>query len=588
MTEVQLLVRDRSLSRSSIRGIADEARQLLEQRGVHVRDMSVPVPGKHIHAAQIDSLLFTQGAFAFLALLLSGVLVINLVSAMLTGQVREIGVMKAIGARTSQIAGMYLGFALTLGAIACVISIPAAAWLGRLYARFTGDLLNFDVSAFAIPWWAFASQVAVGLLLPVAAAAIPVSRGCRIPVGDALRDLGIASGSQRAGFTFLEGSSVVSRPLLLSLRNTFRKRQRLALTLGTLSLGGAVYLGAIDLRASIVRSVDLVFASQKLDLSFRLAQLAPAESLVAAALRIDGVTAAEAWRGVRAAPSGANGMIGASFALVGVPTDTKMLVLPMTQGRPFNESANELVVNRRLLEDVPDLQFGRPVELIVAGTRATWTVVGISETGPTPTAYTTRDAIARVTGQSGASSVVVATSIPPGSARLNLIQRVRDAFAERGFDVASSQSRAQQRAVLEDHLLMVAGFLGNMSLLMILVGGLALASTMSLAVLERTREIGVMRAIGANHRAILTMVQVEGLVIAVLTWLCAIPLSLPMSVVLGKAFSGIMFPVPITFMPEPIGVFRWLALVIAVSITACAWPALRATRITTASALAYE
>ena len=64
------------------------------------------------------------------------------------------------------------------------------------------------------------------------------------------------------------------------------------------------------------------------------------------------------------------------------------------------------------------------------------------------------------------------------------------------------------------HLLMVADFLGVMAWVMIAVGGLGLASTMSLAVLERTREIGVMRAIGARHGAIHLIIQVEGLVIA--------------------------------------------------------------------------
>jgi putative ABC transport system permease protein len=142
--------------------------------------------------------------------------------------------------------------------------------------------------------------------------------------------------------------------------------------------------------------------------------------------------------------------------------------------------------------------------------------------------------------------------------------------------------------VVEDHLLMVAGFLGIMSQLMIVVGGLGLASTMSLAVLERTREIGVLRAIGARHRSIFTIVQVEGLVIALLSWLVAIPLSLPMSVLLGQAFGRIMLPVPIRYLPEQSGVMLWFGVVVIVSLVACAWPALRAMRITTAAALTYE
>ena len=76
---------------------------------------------------------------------------------------------------------------------------------------------------------------------------------------------------------------------------------------------------------------------------------------------------------------------------------------------------------------------------------------------------------------------------------------------------------------------MVVEFLGAMGWVMIVVGGMGLASTMSLAVLERTREIGVMRAIGAPHRSILIMILMEGLVIAVLGWLASLPLSVPMS-----------------------------------------------------------
>jgi putative ABC transport system permease protein len=114
---------------------------------------------------------------------------------------------------------------------------------------------------------------------------------------------------------------------------------------------------------------------------------------------------------------------------------------------------------------------------------------------------------------------------------------------------------------------------------------LGLASTMSLAVLERTREIGVLRAIGAQHGTILRMIQIEGLVIAVLSWALALPLSLPMSVALGKSFGRVMLKVPVHLLPDGAGVLRWLTVVVVLSLIACAWPAWRAMRITTSAAL---
>jgi putative ABC transport system permease protein len=174
------------------------------------------------------------------------------------------------------------------------------------------------------------------------------------------------------------------------------------------------------------------------------------------------------------------------------------------------------------------------------------------------------------------------------ASQVDLIRRVRAELDGAGLTVASSQLLEESRRVTEDHLLMVVQFLAVMGWVMIVVGGMGLASTMGLAVLERRREIGVMRAIGAGHGSILGMIQIEGLVVAVLSWLIALPLSVPMSAVLGDAFGRVMMRVPTTLVPESSGVLRWFVVVTAVSVVACAWPALRAMRVTVASALAYE
>ena len=585
MSELQFVVRDRSLDRVAVQRIARDVRTLVESTGRKVSDVNVPVPGRHMHAAQIDSLLYTQGAFGLLALFLSGLLVVNLISAMLTGQVREIGVMKAIGARGSQIAAMYLTLALLLGVIASLIAIPLAAEFGRLYAEFTADMLNFDIAGYRIPLWSFALQFAVGVLLPVLAAAVPVARGCRVSVSDALRDFGIAGPASGDSALLLHGTWGLPRPLLLSLRNAFRRRQRMALTLGTLSVGGAVYLGALNLRASVIGAVDLLFAPQHYDLSLRFAHAHATDSIMHTVTGVAGVASAEAWRGARALVSENDGPTGGSFPVTAPPLDSRLLTVAVDSGRWLQPGiANELVVNARLVEDVPGIVLGGNVSLIVDGRLARWKIVGIAELGPSPIAITTRETLDRLSGRVEATSVVIAAAAG-APASLSLVRNVRAALEERGFEISSGQLTSEQRSVMEDHLLMVAGFLGNMSLLMIVVGGLGLASTMSLAVLERTREIGVMRAIGARHGVILTMVQAEGLVIAILSWALAIPLSLPMSIALGNAFGRVMLKVPVHLVPEPAGVLRWLGVVVVLSLLACAWPALRATRITTAAAL---
>ena len=587
--ELRIVVRNPALSRDAVRRIAFDIKADMERHGHPVRDVDVPVPGQHIHAGQIESLLFTQGAFGVLALLLSGFLVVNLISAMLTGQVREIGIMKAIGASGGQIAQMYLGLALVLGLIASAIALPLGALIGHAYAQFTADLLNFSVVGISIPWRMFALQLVVGALLPVCAAAIPVRRGCRIAVNDALRDVGIDPRADDGAGLLLRRARGVSRPLLLSLRNAFRRRQRMVLTLLTLATGGAVYLGARNLRRSIVGSVDLLFSSQRYDFSLRFVRPIDADSLEAAITVVSGVERAEAWSTARAEVAHADSTNGNAFAIVAPPSGSVLFVPTLVSGRVLQAGdTHGLLVNSRLVADEPSLRPGAAVSLLVAGRRSSWTVVGVVETGPTASAYTSRASLALTTSGGRTDVAMVRSRLRGAGAQRELVQRLRSDLSAAGFDVRSSQLVQENRVVIEDHLLMVAGFLAAMSQLMIVVGGLGLAATMSLSVLERTREIGVMRAIGAQHGAIMLMVYVEGLVIALASWVVAIPLSVPMSVLLARAFARIMIPVPIIWFPTVGSIGVWLALVIGVCVVSCTWPARRALAVTTARALQYE
>ena len=588
MEELRLVVRDRNMGREQIRSVAEQVKALIESTGRTVSDIEVPVPGRHIHAAQIDSLLFTQGAFGALALLLSGFLVINLVSAMLAGQVREIGIMKAIGARPAQIASMYFGLALIIGAGACFVAVPAALIVGRQYATFTANLLNFDITGAHVPGWIVLCQLAVGVLLPLAAAAIPVIRGSRLSVSDALRDMGIAERAEGSG-QLLRKTRGFARPLLLSLRNAFRRRSRMVLTLLTLATGGAVYLGAGNVRASVMTSVDTLFGAQRFDMLVRFSEPHSVDSIESVVRSVEGVAAAEAWSGARAAVKRSDGSVGNAFPITAPPAGTNMMTATVREGRWLKRGdTNALVINSRLVDDEPQLKLGTTVTLVIRGVETKWIIAGIAQSNPSPIAYAAREAITPIVANGRASAVVVSSAFEGSASQFDLIQRLRTRLGESGLEVRSGQLMSEQRKVVEDHLLLVAGFLGIMGQLIIVVGGLGLASTMSLGVLERTREIGVMRAIGAGHRAILGMIQIEGLVIALLSWIVAIPLSAPMSVILARAFGRIMFPIPSTLVPRLSGVISWLIVVVLVSLVACAWPALRAMRVPTARALSYE
>jgi putative ABC transport system permease protein len=111
---------------------------------------------------------------------------------------------------------------------------------------------------------------------------------------------------------------------------------------------------------------------------------------------------------------------------------------------------------------------------------------------------------------------------------------------------------------------------------------------MGMNVLERTREIGVMRAIGAVDLEIMKSVVIEGLIIGLITWILAIGLSFPISALLLRIISEAMMgsSMDLTFTSQ--GVFIWLAVVIVLSFTASILPARNAARLTIQEVLAYE
>ena len=585
--ELQFTVTDPDPSRESVRRLAWRTKALAQAEGRRVGRIDVPVPGRHAHAAQMDSLTLVQGAFGILTLMVCGCMIVNLISAMLAGQRRELGIMKAIGASERQLATHILALAAGLGVLAVAVALPVAAWLGRLYGGFQGELLNFPVERYAIPAWAPMLQAAIGIGLPVLSAAWPVAKACRQPVAEALRDTGLAAGtSGNRARRWLQGLPL-ARPQLLALHNAFRQRVRFCLSLLALAVAGAVFVGAANLRVAVKQSVDLLFDAQRYDVSLRMTVPMPAHDLVTAAAGVPGVDRSEAWGSASAALADHDGMAGGAFSLLAVPVHSRVLVPVVRSGRWLRDDEPDgVVIGSALLKDNPDLRLGQRMPLLIEGRPVFLRIVGIVDSGPEALAFTSQS-----TSQSAsqrASILVIRASNRDQAGQLALIQRLRAGLESRGMVVGASRLQSDSRQGIEDHLQMVVSFLGMMGWVMIVVGGMGLASTMSVGVLERQREIGVLRAIGASGGAILGMVQLEGLTMALLGWLLSLPLSLPVSVLLGDAFGRVMFAVPTSLTPEPGGALCWLALVIAVSVLACAWPARQAMRMPAVKALQYE
>ena len=230
--EVRIRLDDPAATVAEAAAIADDVRLRVEKAGVPVAFSLVPEPGKHPANELLAAVFVVLGGIGLLSLLMAGFLVANTVSVIIGQQVRQVGIMKAIGARDRQVAGVYLALVVAYGLLAALIAIPLAALAAYGLASLASGLLNFDVVHALVPPETVALEVAVAVGIPIVAAAIPVWRGGRMTVREALRDPGTVEhfghGRLDRVLARLRG---LPRPTLLSIRNTFRRKGRLALTL---------------------------------------------------------------------------------------------------------------------------------------------------------------------------------------------------------------------------------------------------------------------------------------------------------------------------------------------------------------------
>ena len=180
--QLRILVNGDRLDERHIREVAKRVELAINAK---VTRIDVPTPGRHPHAAQMDTFLFLLGAFGALTFALSAVLVANMIHALLVEQLRQAAVMKTLGASTRQIASLYLGQVSILAVAALAIGIPLGISAGRAYARFCASMLNATITNAMPPLWVIAAEVVAGICVPLLVALGPVWRVSRISIHEA-------------------------------------------------------------------------------------------------------------------------------------------------------------------------------------------------------------------------------------------------------------------------------------------------------------------------------------------------------------------------------------------------------------------
>jgi len=265
-----------------------------------------------------------------------------------------------------------------------------------------------------------------------------------------------------------------------------------------------------------------------------------------------------------------------------------MLAPEIIEGRGLISSDTNAIVINNVLANRTSLKVGNTITLHVGPADSKWQVVGIAREQFSPAVGYVPISFIQERHPGSTNSIRLALTKSDADSIDRVKADLDQNLANEGIHARGSSSKADSRYGFDQHMLMIYIFLIVMSVIIGGVGGLGLMTTMSVNVLERRRELGVLRAIGATSRMISVMIVCEGLLIGMISWVIAALTAGPISKIVGDWLVRLLFRDGLDFVFEPTGLLIWLIASLLLSSAATLLPAWNASRSTVREALAYE
>ena len=592
-----------------LRQATADVKDKLEKSGAAVLRTRVGLSNEHPLASTVQAILGILLALGVLILFLSSSLIANTLNALLNQHLRHIGVIKLIGGRRNQVIGMYFVLIMAFSAIALVIAVPLGGQGAYMLANFIATSINFQLMGYRIVPSALVIQIIVGLAIPLLAGLVPVLNGSRTTVLNALNSG--ASGREEKKHkkkehkvspwehfqvnttTWLARRKIhIPRPLLISLRNTFRRKGRLMLTLFTLSMGGAIFIAVFNVRVSLNDYIDQIGHYFLADITLDFEQPYRLTKVNNTAMQISGVQHVEGWAYGSAELLNPDGSVAENLTILAPPAGSQLVSPQLISGRWLQPGDEKVItVSESIMNIYPDLKPGDEVMLKMSGKDDIWKVAGIFQfvNQEGTIAYANYEYLSKYIhfpNQSFSYRIVTDNHDP--EYQQAMAEKLDEYFRDEGYRVNNAQTGPSTLKKASESLGILVTFLMIMALLTALVGSMGLTGTMGMNVLERTREIGIMRSIGAVDKVIMRTVIAEGALIGMISWGIGALLSIPFSYLLSAivSYAVFKFPIPVIFTAE--GFVIWLFIVLALSAVASILPARKAARLTIREVLAYE
>ena len=586
-------VAENQTDQAHVTDIAHDVGARMEQGGATVYYYLIVYPGHHYTWPTLQGIFFLTSALGYMIVFSSVFLVINTIIALMMQQTRQIGMMKAVGGGTSQIFGMYVVLILLFGLVALLLAIPLADAAAEFIGVGMSERLNFLTLPYKSYPQSIMQQVVVALVVPLLAAILPILSSVRVTVREALTDYGIGANVKPKDKRIGRGALLIPRPVRLSLRNAFRRKTRLALTLFALVLGGSVFMAVYNMWATFDKMLEDVKGYFLSDVNITFDRYYRFEEVSALALSNPGVSEVEGWIEYSGTLITDEDEAGIEVQFVAPPSTSTLITPIITSGRWLKTGDENAIVAGNLLQRMfPDLKIGDWLTIKIDGKETKWKIIGfylISIDTTNPVLYTNYEYFSHITGRPGqVYSLRILTDPHDGATQSRIADELDASYEARGIQVTNATTATDFYQTIRAVTDIIIYFMMVMAVLIAIVGGLGLMGTMSINVLERTREIGVMRAIGASNGDVQGIVIVEGMVIGLLSWALSTLVSVPITGALTYGVGSATLGSPLPPVYDPKGMIAWLVFTLVLTLISSALPARSAARLTVKDTLAYE
>ncbi|MDP4103326.1 MAG: FtsX-like permease family protein [Bacillota bacterium] len=550
--------------------------------------ITIPNYNSHPHQWQLNTLLFLVGSIGLLAFVMGAVLVSQLMESILAKQIRQIGILKSIGASRSKILQIYIAMVLVMGVISGAIAIPLAIKFGYTYAYFVAHIINFEILTVHLPTQIYVYLIAASLLLPVIFSLPAILKGTAISVRDALSDYGIQQEKSTRKARIIH--SWIPGNLAMAIRNSLRRKKRFLVTVASMALGVAIFNTGFNVQQSIKNLLSDVNKSMKHDIQVALISPIPKVDALKYFAGIGNISRIEAWNGGRGVMQSMVIATDEGVGIISLPYNTDLVGFRSIKGKWLNSSTEPQIV----LNQEAEILYNHPVvgtwqTISIKGKALKAKLVGIVNEAEKPKIYMDEHLYDSVVNPNHyVNNLMFVAKDRSYNKVLALKRDIEKAITPTNMQILYVMAQAERLKIIYDHLLIILVTIIFFASLVLVVSAIGMASTTSINIMERTREIGVLRAIGATPKLIYNLFVTEGMILSIVSIVLGLLISWPLSIIATRFFGKLMLDIVLQPALNINGLLITLAVTFIFGWLSSRIPGQRAVSVSTSKALMYE